>query len=89
MMTPEEKKAYQRGYEAGRRRRRAEAERRASHDRRSALWQRLFVAALGTCVDTQGWKYGDRPITGVSDRTSLAADFADEGLRKAISRGQA
>lgn len=80
-MNSEEKRAYQRGYAAGKRRkvREIRAEARMREDR--AFLDRAFLAALPAAITAQGWKRGEQPITALKDRVLLAVDFAREALK--------
>lgn len=80
--------AYGRGYNAGQRRKRRAINVEARQRREEAMWHRYMAAALGPCVNAQGWKRGEKPITDIPSRTSLAADFADEAVRVARARGR-
>lgn len=85
-MTPDEKRAYQRGYAAGQRRKAKVRARERRDAAREAFWQRAFLAALPACIDADGWKQGDKPIVGISDRTALAREFADAAFDLAKHR---
>jgi hypothetical protein len=76
-----EKRGYARGYAAGKQRRQRDqsAEQRYREDR--AFLDRAFMAALPACVNAQGWKTGDTPITDVPGRVNLAWDFAIQALK--------
>lgn len=78
-----EARAYSRGYQAGRKRRKTEVAEERRLAQRQAFWQRAFLAALPACVTAQGWAVGDKPITNISQRTRLAKDFADEATKLA------
>lgn len=79
---------YAKGYVAGRRKAKKEQTFAALDAKRIALWQRLFVAALPAAIGARNWKRGDKPITTLEDRTRLATEFADEGLRQALHKGK-
>lgn len=81
-MNAAEKAAYQRGYAAGKRRkaRTISAEARLREER--AFLDRAFLAALPAAIEAQGWKRGEKPITTLKDRVSLAVDFAREALKQ-------
>lgn len=81
-MNDAEKAAYQKGYNAGRKRVAKDRERAAYEAKRAAFRQRAFLAALPACIVAQGWKAGDKPINTLVDRTALAWDFADEALKR-------
>ena len=72
---------YQKGYAAGRRK-------RSRDNADTALWQRAYVAALPAAMAMEGWKKGEKPITGLSDRVKLARDIADEALKQARLAGR-
>jgi hypothetical protein len=44
------------------------------------FWDKAFLAALPECVNGQGWKTGETPLSSLDDRTSLAARFADRAI---------
>lgn len=72
---------YNRGYVAGRRKRKQEdtlANRRKADQ---AFLDKAFLAALPACVDTHGWTSGDQKITSLHDRTELAWKFASKALQ--------
>lgn len=81
-MTPEEKRAYQKGYVAGRKRKNEDRRRAGREAERLAFRRRAFLAALPACVNAQGWTRNDKPITTMEARTALAWDFADEAMRR-------
>lgn len=74
---------YQKGYQAGLRRKRREQTAAQREVRDRAFWERAFLAALPVCVDAQGWRKGGNdgtPIVDQTQRTELAAGFADDAL---------
>lgn len=79
-MNSDEKKGYARGYAAGKKRkeRLIIEERRRTQDQ--AFLDRAFLAALTACIDVQGWRTGDKPISNIPERVKLAADFARAAL---------
>lgn len=92
-MTPDEeaKKAeargYAKGYQAGKRRKKADIdiERREKEER--AFRDRVFLAVLPFCMQAQGWKMGDEPITSSNDRVDWAWSVADRATNKRRARG--
>ena len=84
----EEKKAYDKGYSAGRRRAKTINEARARAAKQDAFWQRSMLQIMNSCASQNGWKRGDTPITTVKDRMRLAAEFADAALSAAMDRGR-
>lgn len=83
MITPDDKKAYARGYAAGRLRKIKDVDRDAERKKRDAFWQRAFIAALPSVILAKGWTRGDKPIVGPADRVRLAAEIANEALSAA------
>lgn len=86
-MTKEELKkieanGYARGYAAGRRRQKADDQRRNEHQERQAFLDRAFLAALPACIVAQDWKFGEKPIRSQEDRVRLAWTFAAESLKQ-------
>ncbi len=81
-----EKRGYQRGYAAGRRRLGKDKWEQQRHRRESAFWQRAFLAALPWAMECQGWSFGDTPIRSTEQRVELAQRVADRALAKAKHR---
>jgi len=79
-----EQRGYSRGYIAGRKRKAREISRENQMRKKSAFWQRAFLAALPVAMTRDNWTRGDKPITTVADRTKLATEIADEALNHAI-----
>ena len=78
--------AYGRGYYAGTRRKKQQMSEEAKQRQENAMWHRYMQAALTTMCDARGWTAGDKPINTISERTTLAADFADEAVKMARQR---
>lgn len=79
-MTPDEKRGYQRGYVAGRKRlkRDRQAERRqAEYD---ALWNRCYIALLPAAMQVNGWRIGNKVVNSTSERVDLARRWAYEAV---------
>ena len=72
---------YQKGYAAGRRK-------RARDNAETALWQRVYVAAIPTAMVLKDWKRGENPINGLADRVRLAREVADESVKQARLAGR-
>ena len=77
-----ESRAYQRGYMAGQRRKTKAISVEKLQAQKDAFRRRAFLAALPACIAAEGWKKGNEPITGLTERTALAWDFADEALKR-------
>ena len=77
-----ESRAYQRGYQAGQRRKSKAINAEKHQAQKDAFRRRAFLAALPACVSAEGWKRGDKPITSLAARTALAWDFADEAMKR-------
>lgn len=77
-----EQRGYGRGYAAGKKR--AKADRLAENFRREqqAFLDKALLAALPACIEAQGWKTGDEPITNLPQRVALAVRFANETLKQ-------
>ena len=84
----EEKKAYDKGYSAGRRRAKAINEARSRAAKQDAFWQRSMLQVMEFCATQNSWKRGDTPISDVKDRMRMAAEFADAALNAAMDRGR-
>lgn len=73
-----ERRAYQKGYRAGKLK--AQAERR-----RADNWNQAFLAALPACIAAQNWTRSVNgnviKIKNLDQRTELAADFANESMK--------
>lgn len=90
MATPEglaalaasEKRGYQRGYAAKVRRAEREDAQERSQREKQIFRREVFLAVLPKAFEAQGWKNGDKPITGMRQRVALAWDFADEAMRR-------
>lgn len=85
-MSDEEMKAaelrgYGRGYAAGKKRLKADISSEKIELQRLVFRRRAFLAALPVCIDTHGWKQGDKPIANVEQRVSLANSFAEEAMK--------
>jgi hypothetical protein len=78
-----EKRGYSKGYEAGKRRKVRQIDSERAYKEKQAFRRRAFLAALPGCINADGWKTGDIPITSLAARTALAWNFADEALKNA------
>jgi hypothetical protein len=81
-MTPDENKAYQRGYRSGRKRRAVDERGRKADAERAAFRRRAFLAALPACLASEGWKIGDKPVTTLDQRIDLAWLAANKALKQ-------
>jgi hypothetical protein len=77
-----EQRGYSRGYATGRKRIKQDREAERLRHERQAFLDKAFLAALPVCINVSGWKFGEKPITNVGDRTKLAWEFATEALRQ-------
>lgn len=77
-----EQRGYSKGYQAGRRKKKREISYAQHMREKQAFLDRAFLAALPVALAAQNWKCGDKPITSINDRTSLARDFAIEALKQ-------
>lgn len=82
MTEQDAKREYAKGYAAGRKRMHREYSRALADHRKEEFRKQAFLAALGTCIDVQGWTRGKEPITSLKARTDLAMDFADEAVKR-------
>lgn len=80
-MTPEENKAYQRGYRAGRQT--AKERRTVERIRREkqAMLDRIYLTLLPVAM-TAPWEREGKPIVKTSDRAALAAELAEMALKR-------
>lgn len=65
--------AYQRGYEAGRR--------RVQRDEHTAVRNRIYESLLPVALQVENWTCGGTLITSASDRVKLASNWADEAMK--------
>lgn len=77
-----EHNGYARGYAAGRRKRKADDVAERYRREQQAFLDKAYLAVLPTCMDVQGWKVGDKPVTDAKERVHLAVLFANEALRQ-------
>jgi hypothetical protein len=77
-----EMRGYSKGYQAGIRRMKREQGKELRRKEQQAFLDRAFISALTACIDVQGWRHGDKPITNIPMRVELAADFAKEALKQ-------
>ena len=71
--------AYGRGYQAGRR--------KASQDAAATLWLRMVEVSLPYFLGANNWTRGQKKLTTVEERASLATETADYVLEQARARG--
>lgn len=77
-----EKAAYARGYNAGRARKAKDVSREQIYAKTSANWNRAFLATLTTVCNARDWTRGKVPINDIPSRVLLAAEFADEAVKR-------
>lgn len=88
-MTKEEKAAYQRGYNAGKKRLHREVDMRRREAARNAFWQRVFIAMLPLAMRHGAeWKIADKECRSLDDRQKLCVVWADEALARAVMGGR-
>lgn len=80
-----ELRGYSKGYAAGKRRKQGQIYSEARKRKMDAFWQRALIAALPAAFSAQNWTRGDKPIETLDQRVRLAADVADEALKRALS----
>lgn len=81
-MSPEEARAYSRGYQAGKRRKQRDINDEKRIREEKHFRDRAFLAALPACIQAQGWTRGDKTITKLEDRVRLAWDAAEEAAKQ-------
>ncbi len=85
-MTPEQRRAYSRGYQAGRRKLRRQLAAEQAELERKAFAERLFVSLLPVAIDAQGWNMdaGGKQIkvTKLVDRIELAVRFVRQAMKR-------
>lgn len=54
--------------------------------RENRFWREAFLAVLPASMEVDGWTSGTDPISDVSSRVDLAADFATNALRSARNK---
>jgi hypothetical protein len=84
---PDEKRAYQRGYAAGRKRTEAELAHwlrihEELHDRRVQRKDAFFCAALNGLLPVSGWEMGGKQLASLDDYVELAVRFADAAMTR-------
>jgi hypothetical protein len=80
MGTRTEKTAYQRGYTAGKARRKIENERE--------FWQKAMLTVLPHFMESNSWTSRGEKVTDLPSRVRLAAEAADGALEQALKRGK-
>lgn len=79
-MTDDEKRAYSRGYNAGRRRLKREREWERSNAEANAQWNRCYLALLPAAMQVAGWTLGDKPVNSTADRLRLAVSWTNQAV---------
>lgn len=81
--TDSDRAAYQRGYNAGRKRLRKDIDQEHRQRQENAAWNRAFLAALPGCIQCNGWQDSDgKPITTLHQRVQLASNAADQAIKR-------
>lgn len=80
-MTPDEKRGYQRGYVAGRKRLKRDRETERRYAEYAAFWNRCYIALLPTAMQVNGWRIGDKPVSSTAERVDLARRWTDEATK--------
>lgn len=86
-MNAEEKRAYQRGYAAGKRRVEKIVNEEVQWERGSQFWREALLAAIPFAM-TASWKRGGEAISTIESRVQLARSVADAALMQAESLGR-
>lgn len=81
MSTDDEKRSYQRGYVAGRKKNQKDVDSAARLAKRQYFLESAFLSALPACIEAHGWTRGGNELTSMKDKTDLAWEFAVEALR--------
>ena len=79
-MTPDETRAYKRGYDAGRKRAQLdhEAERRSAE---AEAWNRCYLALLPAAMQVDGWTIDSKEVSTSEERINLARAWADKAAK--------
>ena len=82
ILTPEETKAYGKGYAAVRKKRKTELnfDRQARED--AAFLDKAFLAALPALIQSSPWRTGEVQHAGVDGRVLMSWKFAREALKQ-------
>lgn len=76
-----EARAYQRGYNAGRKRAKDDRLIDARRRYRNENWNRAFLTALNATVQANTWTLGDKHCSNAKDFVTVATHFADEAVK--------
>lgn len=83
-----ETRGYQRGYQAGKRRKEKAVSDQVQWSRESAFWRQAMLAALPFAMTQSTWKRGEEPINSIESRVQLAVSVADATLARAKTAGR-
>lgn len=81
-MNADESRGYSKGYAAGRRRQHQEHLAETLRKEQQAFLDKVFIACVAEAMSVQGWKIGDKPVSAIPDRITVARDFALDALRR-------
>lgn len=76
-----EARGYQKGYVAGRARKKRQAYEDAIERRRARFHNQALLAALPACISSQGWVMNGKDVRDMEQRVELAKRAADCALK--------
>lgn len=76
-----EKRAYQKGYVAGRKRAKADKQAEIDWNNKERFRRQALLAAIPYVMQQNTWKRGDSEINTIADRMWLASRIADEAAK--------
>ncbi|HET6631569.1 MAG TPA: hypothetical protein VFG73_02520 [Rhodanobacteraceae bacterium] len=77
------RRAYQRGYNAGKRRLDKEMRAEREQAQARALWDNAVLASTPYFLACQGWTIGEKRVSTTDDRANLACSYANAVLKYA------
>lgn len=81
------RRAYAKGYDAGRRKKIADTKARTRAQAEQEFWDQAFLQLLPECFRADNWTdRKSQPIRSLTQRVALAAEGADIALRKRRER---
>ena len=75
-----ERRAYSKGYLAGKRRKQREISLDRARREKQAFLDRVFIELLPVALKAEGWTSGGKPVTTSVDRVRLARNWTIEAL---------